>query len=50
MSGDIDYIRLFDYLAERNITPHFVLEQAVEAKSSNKTCYPKCTASVDEKI
>ena len=36
MSGDIDYSRLFEYLTARKITPHFVLEQAVEAKSSNK--------------
>lgn len=34
-TGDIDYLRLFRYLAERDIEPHFVLEQAVEGKSSN---------------
>ncbi len=31
--GDIDYIRLFHYLADRKIRPHLVLEQAVEAES-----------------
>lgn len=30
-SGDIDYRRLFDWLASKKITPHYVLEQAVEA-------------------
>ncbi len=33
MQGDIDYRRLFDFLAARKIEPHLVLEQAVEAKS-----------------
>ena len=36
MSGDIDYSRLFEYLTTRKITPHIVLEQAVEARSLNK--------------
>ena len=36
--GDIDYQRLFDFLTSKNITPHYVLEQAVESKS------PKATA------
>lgn len=31
--GDIDYQRLFNFLARRNIHPHLVLEQAVEANS-----------------
>ncbi len=33
--GDIDYTRLVDELAERSITPLWVLEQAVEADSPN---------------
>jgi inosose dehydratase len=33
LSGDIDYIRLFDFLAEKQISPLCVLEQAVETKS-----------------
>lgn len=36
MTGDINYKRLFDFLAGKNITPHLVLEQAVEAKSPRK--------------
>ena len=35
MEGDISYERLFDYLADRSIAPHIVLEQAVEDKSRN---------------
>ena len=34
-SGDIDYQRLFDHLAEKKISPHFVLEQAVDKESPN---------------
>jgi inosose dehydratase len=33
MEGDIDYPRLFQFLFERDIHPHLVLEQAVEAAS-----------------
>lgn len=33
MQGDIDYQRLFAFLTEKQITPHLVLEQAVEAAS-----------------
>ena len=33
ITGDIDYRRLFDYLGERSIQPHFVLEQSIEDKS-----------------
>lgn len=33
MSGDIDYQRLFDLLADWKLSPHLVLEQAVESKS-----------------
>lgn len=33
VKGDIDYRRLFDYLGERSIHPHLVLEQAVEDRS-----------------
>ncbi len=33
MTGDIDYRRLFDDLADRSIHPHLVLEQAIEAPS-----------------
>ena len=36
MQGDIDYRRIFDYLAEKVIMPHLVLEQAVEAESPNE--------------
>ncbi len=35
MKGDIDYTRLFDFLATRSIRPHLVLEQAVEEKTPN---------------
>jgi inosose dehydratase len=35
-SGDIDYARMFSFLAERQIRPHLVLEQAVEAESPNQ--------------
>jgi len=31
--GDINYQRLFDQLSAKNIIPHYVLEQAVEAQS-----------------
>lgn len=33
MNGDIDYVRMFEFLADRDILPHLVLEQAVEAKT-----------------
>ena len=33
MRGDIDYTRLFEFLASQHITPHLVLEQAVEEQS-----------------
>ncbi|MDF1741302.1 MAG: TIM barrel protein [Verrucomicrobiales bacterium] len=33
LEGDIDYRRLFRFLAEKQIVPHLVLEQAVEAKT-----------------
>ena len=36
MEGDIDYARLFSYLTDKGITPHLVLEQAVEAKSPKR--------------
>jgi inosose dehydratase len=36
MQGDIDYGRMFGILAEKGITPHLVLEQAVEAESRNE--------------
>lgn len=35
LQGDIDYARLFRILGEKKITPHLVLEQAVEPKSPN---------------
>ena len=34
--GDIDYVKLIQFLADSNITPHLVLEQAVEAQSANQ--------------
>lgn len=34
LGGDIDYARLFAFLAEHDLVPHLVLEQAVEAQSS----------------
>ena len=33
VEGDIDYPRLFRFLAEKQIAPHLVLEQAVETKT-----------------
>ncbi|MEM7387371.1 MAG: sugar phosphate isomerase/epimerase, partial [Verrucomicrobiota bacterium] len=36
MKGDIDYTRLFEFLKQRRIEPHYVLEQAVEEKSPRK--------------
>ena len=33
MQGDIDYRRLFHLLDEKQIKPHYVLEQSIEAKS-----------------
>ena len=36
MTGEIDYKRLFQFLADRGTEPHLVLEQAVEAKSSRE--------------
>ncbi len=33
MVGDVDYPRLFDQLADWSISPHLVLEQAVETGS-----------------
>lgn len=33
MDGDIDYRRIFDFLAAKGNKPHLVLEQAVEAES-----------------
>ncbi len=33
VKGDIDYGRLLAFLADNSITPHLVLEQAVEARS-----------------
>ncbi len=35
MQGDIDYLRLFDFLQKKEISPHLCLEQAVEAASPN---------------
>jgi inosose dehydratase len=35
-AGDIDYAKMFRFLAERNIRPHLVLEQAVEDASVNE--------------
>ncbi len=35
MQGDIDYVRLFGFLESQSITPHLVLEQAVENGSAN---------------
>lgn len=35
VEGDINYARLFDFLAGKGVTPHLVLEQAVEDDSSN---------------
>lgn len=35
MQGDIDYQRLFKRLTDQGVTPHLVLEQAVESKSPN---------------
>lgn len=31
--GDIDYVRLADWLVKHNLKPHLVLEQCIEAKS-----------------
>lgn len=36
MTGDVDYRRLFDYLVDRSIRPHLVLEQAVEQGTPNE--------------
>lgn len=36
MSGDIAYTRLFEFLADKGIRPHLVLEQAVEEASPNR--------------
>ena len=36
MQGDIDYMRLFEFLADKSIEPHLVLEQAVEEQSPNR--------------
>jgi len=36
MKGDIDYARLFNFLSQKSIAPHLVLEQAVEADSPNE--------------
>jgi inosose dehydratase len=33
MNGDVDYVRLFEFLERKEIVPHLVLEQAVEEKS-----------------
>lgn len=33
MTGDVDYVRLFANLKDRGISPHLVLEQAVEERS-----------------
>ncbi len=35
MEGDIDYQKIFQQLANNQVQPHLVLEQAVEAKSPN---------------
>jgi inosose dehydratase len=36
MTGDIDYVRLFEFLEAREVVPHLVLEQAVEEKSPHQ--------------
>jgi inosose dehydratase len=36
MKGDIDYSRMLRFLADNSITPHLVLEQAVETDSRNE--------------
>jgi inosose dehydratase len=36
IQGDIDYGRMFRFLSEKGITPHLVLEQAVEAGSQKE--------------
>lgn len=36
MNGDIDYRKLFAYLAQQSIKPHLVLEQAIEEQSPKK--------------
>lgn len=36
MKGDIDYRRLFDYLAAQSVAPHLVLEQAIEDSSPSE--------------
>ena len=36
MEGDIGYAKLFEFLASKGITPHLVLEQAVEEGSPNE--------------
>ena len=41
MQGDIDYDRMFRFLKSKQITPHLVLEQAVEEKS------PKTMSAVE---
>jgi inosose dehydratase len=34
--GDVDYLRLIEYLKQNKIRPHLVLEQAIEKGSDNK--------------
>ena len=36
MKSDLDYVRLFKFLKAKNIAPHLVLEQAVEARTPKK--------------
>jgi inosose dehydratase len=36
LAGDINYQRLIDFLSSKSITPHLVLEQAVEASSPHQ--------------
>ena len=40
-AGDINYQRLFDHLAAKNISPHYVLEQAVETQSPKTLSAPQ---------
>lgn len=52
--GDIDYQRMFEFLATKKIMPHFVLEQSIEEKTdlknssvkAHEVSYQKLAASI----
>ena len=48
--GDIDYVKIIQFLAGNNITPHLVLEQAVEARSTNQLSARRGSSSLAGKI